>query len=94
VTGSRPGRAAEDRLRTLVDGHRAAVFAQALFLTRGDAARAEDVVQETFLRAWRHWEHMSPEHGSVRGWLLRVAHNLVMDGYRSARRGITRRGDP
>jgi RNA polymerase sigma-70 factor (ECF subfamily) len=90
MTGSRPGTAAEDRLRTLVDGHRAAVFARALFLTRGDAAWAEDVVQETFLRAWRRWEHMSPEHGSVRGWLLRVAHNLVMDSYRSAR---MRRGE-
>jgi RNA polymerase sigma-70 factor (ECF subfamily) len=66
------------------------VFARALFLTRGDAAWAEDVVQETFLRAWRRWEHMSPEHGSVRGWLLRVAHNLVMDSYRSAR---MRRGE-
>ncbi|HEY1705105.1 MAG TPA: sigma-70 family RNA polymerase sigma factor [Trebonia sp.] len=86
----RPATTAEDRLRTLVDGHRAAVFAQALFLTRGDAAWAEDVVQETFLRAWRRWEHMSPEHGSVRGWLLRVAHNLVMDNYRSAR---MRRGE-
>ncbi|HWR46870.1 MAG TPA: sigma factor [Pseudonocardiaceae bacterium] len=46
---------------------------------------AEDVVQETSLRAWRRWEHMTPEHGSVRGWLMRVAHNMVMDRYRSAR---------
>ena len=38
------------------------------------------------MRAWQHWDRMTPEHGSVRGWLLRVAHNLVMSGYRSARR--------
>ena len=82
--------AAGDRLRTLISEHRGAVFAQALLLTRGDADWAEDVVQETFLRAWRRWEHMTPEHGSVRGWLLRVAHNLVMDSYRTAR---MRRGE-
>jgi RNA polymerase sigma-70 factor, ECF subfamily len=76
---------AEARLQTLIDEHRAAVFNYACHLTFGDADWAEDVVQETFLRAWRRWEHMTPEHGSVRGWLARVAHNLVMDGYRSAR---------
>ena len=82
--------AAEALLEILVREHRQAVFAQALILTRGDAGWAEDVVQETFVRAWRRWEHMTPEHGSVRGWLMRVAHNLVMDGYRSAR---MRRGE-
>jgi RNA polymerase sigma-70 factor (ECF subfamily) len=81
---------AEARLEGLVAEHRRAVFAHALPLTRGDAGWAEDVVQETFLRAWRHWEKMTPEHGSVRGWLMRVAHNLVMDGYRSPR---MRRGE-
>jgi RNA polymerase sigma-70 factor, ECF subfamily len=79
--------AAETRLKALVAKHRRAVFAHTLRLTSGDAGWAEDVVQETFLRAWRRWEHMTPEHGSVRGWLMRVAHNLVMDGYRSARMG-------
>lgn len=83
-------REAEDRLRVLITEHRAAVLAHTIALTRGDAGWAEDVVQETFLRAWRNWELMAPEHGSVRGWLKRVAHNLVMDGYRSAR---MRRGE-
>jgi RNA polymerase sigma-70 factor, ECF subfamily len=77
--------AADARARALHAEHRYAVYAHALRLTRGDADWAEDVVQETFLRAWRHWERLTPEHGSVRGWLLRVAHNLVMDRYRSAR---------
>jgi RNA polymerase sigma-70 factor, ECF subfamily len=80
------GSAAEDRLKAVIDEHRRVVLAHALLLTRGDEAWAEDVVQETFLRAWRHWERLTPERGSVRGWLLRVAHNLVMDEYRSARR--------
>jgi RNA polymerase sigma-70 factor (ECF subfamily) len=80
----------ETRLRALLIEHRAAVLAHAVRLTRGDLGWAEDVVQETFLRAWRHADHMTPDHGSVRGWLLRVAHNLVMDGYRTAR---MRRGE-
>jgi RNA polymerase sigma-70 factor (ECF subfamily) len=76
---------AEPRLETLLHEHRRAVFAVAVRLTCGDDGWAEDVVQETFLRAWRRSEHMTPDHGSVRGWLIRVAHNLVVDGYRSSR---------
>ncbi|HEX3786531.1 MAG TPA: sigma-70 family RNA polymerase sigma factor [Pseudonocardiaceae bacterium] len=80
----------EVRLEALIDEYRAAVFNYTRRLTCGDVDWAEDVVQETFLRAWRHRKHMTPEHGSIRGWLMRVAHNLVMDGYRSAR---MRRGE-
>lgn len=75
----------EARLEALFDEHRSVVFARTLHLTRGDAGWAEDVVQETFLRAWRRWDRMTSEHGQVRAWLMRVAHNLVMDGYRSTR---------
>ena len=44
---------------------------------------AEDVVQETFVRAWRHRERLVESRGSVRGWLLRVAHNIAVDQYRA-----------
>lgn len=50
-----------------------------------DRFLAEDVVQETMLRAWRHSEHFSEEKGSVRGWLIRVAHNIAMDKIRMRR---------
>jgi RNA polymerase sigma-70 factor (ECF subfamily) len=49
----------------------------------GDRHLAEDVVQETMLRAWRHCSALSEEKGSVRGWLVRVAHNIVMDEFRT-----------
>jgi RNA polymerase sigma-70 factor, ECF subfamily len=74
-----------DTFTELVREHRSVLLAQAVRLTAGDRAWAEDVVQETFIRAWRHIDRMTPEHGSVRGWLVRVAHNLVMDGYRARR---------
>jgi RNA polymerase sigma-70 factor (ECF subfamily) len=76
---------AEARLNALFDEHRTAVLARTLRLTGGDLGWAEDVVQETFLRAWRRWDRMTADHGRVLAWLVRVAHNLVMDGYRSAR---------
>jgi RNA polymerase sigma-70 factor (ECF subfamily) len=50
-----------------------------------DRHLAEDVVQETMLRAWRHCEELSPEKGSIRGWLIRVAHNIAMDKVRMRR---------
>jgi RNA polymerase sigma-70 factor (ECF subfamily) len=50
-----------------------------------DRYLAEDVVQETMLRAWRHCAQFSAEKGSVRGWLLKVAHNIAMDKIRMRR---------
>jgi len=47
-----------------------------------DRYLAEDVVQETMLRAWRHCAQFSEQKGSVRGWLIRVAHNVAMDKIR------------
>ena len=49
----------------------------------GDRAAAEDIVQETFIRAWRHPEVMTNGRGSTRGWLLTVARNLVTDRIRA-----------
>src|ERR1700760_63493 len=43
-----------DALRVLHDQHARAVWAYVVRLTNGDSARADDVVQETMLRAWRN----------------------------------------
>jgi RNA polymerase sigma-70 factor, ECF subfamily len=50
-----------------------------------DRYLAEDVVQETMMRAWRYCAHFSEEKGSVRGWLIKVAHNIAMDKIRMRR---------
>lgn len=81
----RPGPEDEALLRALHDEHGAALWRYALTLTGGDRARAEDVVQETLLRAWRHPEALAPERGGSRGWLWTVARHLVIDEARSAR---------
>ncbi len=71
-------------MRVLYDEHAGALWRYALRLT-GDAARAEDVVQETLLRAWRHPEVTADPDRSARAWLFTVARNLVIDDRRSAR---------
>jgi RNA polymerase sigma-70 factor (ECF subfamily) len=71
-------------MRVLYDEHAAALWRYALRLT-GDQARAEDVVQETLLRAWRHPEVTDDVERSARAWLFTVARNLIIDERRSAR---------
>lgn len=72
-------------LRALHDEHGGALLAYALRLMSGDRQRAEDLVQETLLRAWRHPESVDPGRGSPRAWLFTTARNLAIDAWR--RRG-------
>ncbi|MGX7828852.1 sigma-70 family RNA polymerase sigma factor [Actinokineospora sp. 24-640] len=67
---------------SIVHTHRAALLAYATRLCGGDRHRAEDVVQETWVRAWRNRDRLIEERGSVRGWLIRVTHNVAMDQHR------------
>ncbi|WP_207453974.1 sigma-70 family RNA polymerase sigma factor [Desertivibrio insolitus] len=71
-------------LRALHDQHAQAVWRYVVHLT-GDRALAEDIVQETLLRAWRRPSVLDQSESSARAWLLTVARNLVIDGTRTAR---------
>ncbi|MET9316506.1 sigma-70 family RNA polymerase sigma factor [Kribbella sp. NPDC003505] len=73
---------AETLIRALYAEHGRSLLAYATRLT-GDRAAAEDVVQETLLRAWKHADDLTGGRGSVRGWLLTVARNLVTDRARA-----------
>jgi RNA polymerase sigma-70 factor (ECF subfamily) len=75
----------EQRFDRIVRTHRPALLAYATWLSGGDSGRGEDIVQETFVRAWNRRDRLTPEHGSVNGWLRRVAYNLSVDGHRSRR---------
>lgn len=72
----------ESALRVLYAEHSGPVLAYLLRLTR-DRARAEDLLQETMLRAWRRPSVFEPGRGSVRAWLCTVARNLVVDDARA-----------
>ena len=75
----------EQLLRALHDQYAAPLWSFALRLTGGDRARAQDVVQETMLRAWRKPSVLDQEQGSARAWLFTVARRIVVDEWRSAR---------
>lgn len=75
-------------LRELYAAHAGVLLGYARRLVAGDTARAEDVVQGTLLRAWRHPASLDPSRDggtSVRAWLLTVARHVVIDGERARR---------
>jgi RNA polymerase sigma-70 factor, ECF subfamily len=72
-------------MQQLHDEHAAALWGYCVRLTGQDRARAEDVVQETLLRAWRHFSVLDEAEGSVRAWLFTVARNIVIDEWRTKR---------
>jgi RNA polymerase sigma-70 factor, ECF subfamily len=77
-----PGPGAEEFVSHLVQEHGAALIAYATHLT-GDRYAAEDVVQEALTRAWQRSESLQTGKGSVRGWLLTVVRNIVIDQARA-----------
>lgn len=72
----------EALLRALHAEHGDALFGHALRLCDGDRQRAEDLVQETLLRAWRHPDALDPARGSPRAWLFTTARHLAIDAWR------------
>ena len=51
----------------------------------GDPGAAQDVVQETFLRAWRAADRFDPQLASLRVWLFAIARNAMLDHARAAK---------
>ena len=72
-------------MQQLYEEHASALWVFCLRLTGQDRARAEDVVQETFLRAWKNNHVLDRSPGSVRAWLYTVARNIVIDEWRTHR---------
>jgi RNA polymerase sigma-70 factor (ECF subfamily) len=71
-------------MKAIYDEHAPALWRYALRLT-GNQSRAEDVVQETLLRAWQHPEVIGDTERSARAWLFTVARNIIIDESRTAR---------
>jgi RNA polymerase sigma-70 factor (ECF subfamily) len=74
----------EDGFRLLVERHSRSVFRLAYRLT-GNEQDAEDVVQETFLRAFKQLRNFESR-ASFGTWLYRIAANYSLDLIRSRRR--------
>jgi RNA polymerase sigma factor (sigma-70 family) len=69
------------------------VFGLALSMV-GDAALAEDIAQEAFLRAWRHALVFDRRRASVGTWILTITRNLAVDALRLRRPVVTDPADP
>ena len=82
VTKARLGDA--DAFRVLVERHSRPLFRVAFRMT-GNQQDAEDVVQESFLRAWRQLGKFD-ERASFGTWLYRIATNCSLDVMRSRKR--------
>ena len=85
VEGGDPADSQVELMQTLHAQHAAALWSYSLRLTGGDPVRAEDLVQETLLRAWRHPKVLDQSERSARAWLCTVARNLAIDEWRSRR---------
>lgn len=76
----------EAQLRAVVDQHAAAVYRVALTVVH-DPALADDVVQETLLKAWRRGP--VDENGRIpKAWLVKVARNTAISVLRTRREDL------
>ena len=84
VTARRPPLDSDDALRALYRDHATALLAFAEWFTE-DRTAAEDAVQETFLRAWRHLPRLLDDGRPLRPWLRQVLRRVLIDAARVAR---------
>lgn len=80
----RPPVTSDQSIARLVHRHGAVLFGYLLRLTCGDRQRAEDIYQETLIRAWKHPECRVEGGTSSRQWLFTVARRVSIDQLRAA----------
>ena len=72
------------RFAELAMEHMPSLYTAALRMTR-NAADAEDLVQETFLKAYRSFDRFE-EGTNLRAWLYKILTNTFINSYRAAKR--------
>lgn len=77
------GRDLDRKLRALIEEHAASAYSLAFGILQ-DRGLAEDVVQETMIRAWQNRTQFRGE-ASVKTWILRIARNAAIDQLRRQR---------
>ena len=71
-----------DAFGALYQRHMASIY-RYIYYRVGDATEAEDMTETTFLRVWEGLPRFVPDRIAFRSWLYRVAHNLLIDHYRT-----------
>ncbi len=74
----------ETRFNNLIQAHNVTLQHAALKLCHGDSAMAEDMVQDTYVKALLHREGFAPG-SNLRAWLLRILYNTIISAYRHRR---------
>ncbi|MEU9609568.1 sigma-70 family RNA polymerase sigma factor [Streptomyces sp. NPDC048057] len=83
ATATAPSTADEGTIVDLHRQHGPALLSFLQGLTYGDQQRAEDLLQETLVRAWQHPEAFEGPYESMRPWLFTVGRRLAIDARRS-----------
>ncbi len=76
--------------RQAVDQHRQRIFSFAHYSLRAKED-AGDVTQEVFIKLWQHWQKI--DHNKLGAWLMRVAHNAVIDHVRKNKTANSQQDD-
>jgi RNA polymerase sigma-70 factor (ECF subfamily) len=84
-----PSRDERDAFRSLYQDHADALLAYARHYT-ADRMTAEDALQETFLRAWRHLPRLISDGRPPRPWLRTVLRRILIDTARAGRERAAR----
>ncbi|MFD5481585.1 sigma-70 family RNA polymerase sigma factor [Streptomyces hawaiiensis] len=77
-----PDGACEDFVRAVYRLHATPLLRYAARLTNGDWHRAEDLLQEATVRAWKHFSPVGVDALDIRPWLFTVIRNLSIDHHR------------
>lgn len=83
------GRPADARMTALYDCHARPLRGLLLQLTLGQRQLADDLVEQTMSRAWRHRDQLPDDVMAVRTWLFTVARRIAIDAVRSRASGQT-----
>jgi RNA polymerase sigma-70 factor (ECF subfamily) len=73
----------EEAFAALYDRHSRAAYSLS-YRMMGDRQAAEDLTQDAFLKVWRSAGGYRSDRGSVRTWILSIAHNRGIDQIRSS----------
>ncbi|GAB7042445.1 sigma-70 family RNA polymerase sigma factor [Catenuloplanes niger JCM 9533] len=74
----------DEALRLAYETHGPILLNYLLRLTSGNRGMAEDILQETLMRAWNHPEARTADGQWSRGWLFTVARRIAIDHIRAA----------
>jgi RNA polymerase sigma-70 factor (ECF subfamily) len=85
----RTARGDSDAFAALYDDLAGPVYGMVLRVLR-DPAQSEEVTQEVLVEVWRQASRYAPERGSVRAWVLTMAHRRAVDRVRSAQASTDR----